>query len=143
LILSQKKRSAPISRCVEAGFTLLEVLAALAIASAGLIAVSQTISSSIDVSDGTESRMVAYWVADNHLSELRLSNLQPVAGNSTADVRMAGRNWIITQSVKATADPDVLEVDIQVSQKIGKASRLAFLKGYLVAIEPAKDATKQ
>ena len=127
--------------CKSCGFTLLEVLAALAIASTGLLAVSQTISSSIDVSSGTEARMIAYWVAGNHMSELRLSRLRPAAGNATVEARMARRDWLIQRVVTDTADPDVVSVELSISDKNNPSSRLASLKGYLVSIEQPKKVT--
>lgn len=124
----------------EAGFTLLEVLAALAIAATGLLAVAGTVSSSLDVSIASESRTVAYWVAGNELSELRLSGAFPGAGSSRQQVSMGGRVWLVARDVKTTPDPDVLRVEISVSEGGRESEVMARLNGYLVRFEAAREA---
>jgi len=128
-----------ISRAQEFGFTLLEVLAALAIAATGLLAVSQTIISSLSVSEETESRTVAYWVAGNHLSDLRLSGIWPAQGTSQAEVSMGRRKWRVQQVIKSTADADVQRVELAVFLPSNADRRLAALNGYLVRIDPPRE----
>ncbi len=123
-----------LSRSPQSGFTLLEVLAALAIAATGLLAVSQTVSTSIDVSSGTESRMVAYWVAGNNLAELRMSEVWPNQGVTRQSTSMAGRKWNISREVKSTADIDVVRVEVSVYTD-GDEHRQALLNTYLARLE--------
>lgn len=118
------------------GFTLLEVLAALAIAAVGLLAVSQTVSSSLKVSLATESRSVAYWVASNHLAELRIAGNVPVSGTSRRQVTMGGRRWSIVREVADTPDQDVSRIQVRVSDVNSDTVVLARLDGYLVRFEP-------
>jgi general secretion pathway protein I len=122
------------------GFTLLEVLAALAIAAVGLAAVSQTLSSSLKVSLATESRTVAYWVASNHLAEMRIASTVPAAGTSRQQANMAGRRWSIVREVRDTPDPDVLRIEVRVMDPESESDILARLGGYLVRFEPVAGA---
>jgi len=55
------------------GFTLLEVLVALAIISVGLLSVSTALSRAITINEGLEERTVAVWIAGNKMAELRMS----------------------------------------------------------------------
>ncbi|KAA3624528.1 MAG: type II secretion system protein GspI, partial [Proteobacteria bacterium] len=121
------------------GFTLLGVLAALAIAATGLLAGSRTVTSSLDVSIATEARTVAYWVAGNELAELRISGAFPGVGSNRSEVSMAGRNWAVERETKATPDPDVLRVEVRVFEQGTQSRALARLNGYLVRFESARD----
>ncbi|MFT5112696.1 MAG: general secretion pathway protein I [Parasphingorhabdus sp.] len=117
------------------GFTLLEVLAALAIASTGLLAVAHTVSTSVDVSAATEGRTVALWVASNAMAELRLSQIWPAAGSSTQQATMAGRKWVIKRTIEATADADIVKVELQV---LFEQRLLSTVKGYLARLDPPR-----
>ena len=123
------------SACFLLGFTLLEVLAALAIAATGLLAVSNTVSNSIDVSSATRNRTIAGWVASNAMTELRLSTIWPSPGNSTQESSMGGVTWMIKRNVIVTGDEDVVRVNFEVldNQRV-----MARLSGYLTRIEPPK-----
>ncbi|MCL6704243.1 type II secretion system minor pseudopilin GspI [Pseudomonas sp. T1.Ur] len=95
------------------GFTLLEVMIALAIfaaLSAAILSASQFV---IKQSAGLETRLFAAWLADNQLTELRLQ-----AAASTGQQRLARqldrREWILQQRIAPARDPRLLEVDIQV-----------------------------
>ena len=122
------------------GFTLIEVLAALAIAATGLAAVSKTISSSLDVSIATEFRAVANWVAGNQMSELRLSDVWPAVGTSQEEVIMGGRRWRVERTVESTPDDDVVRVNIVVTPSEGRMRGVARLNGYLARVEPPSEA---
>lgn len=122
------------------GFTLIEVLAALAIAATGLMALARTLGSSIEIADATESRTVAYWVAGNHLTELRLARGLPGIGTGSFEVEMAGRRWRIERTIAATPDDDVVKVQVNVSARGNSPEPLARLSGYLARIDPPREA---
>lgn len=122
----------------ETGFTLIEVIAALAIAATGLLAVSKTITSSVEVADATATRTVAYWVAANHMTELRLSDAWPATGNSSREVQMGGRTWRVDRGVESTPDEDVVKVVIQVFESTVDRPAVARLNGYLSRLDPPR-----
>jgi general secretion pathway protein I len=124
------------------GFTLIEVLAALAVAATGLAAVAKTISSSLDVSMATETRAVANWVAGNYMTELRLSDEWPAAGTSQEDVSMGGRRWRVERTVATTPDDDVVRVTVAVSEDGDGARGVARLNGYLARIQPPRETSQ-
>ncbi len=75
-----------------AGFTLIEVLVALAVAALALLALARAGSNALATQAELEQRTLALWVADNRLAELRL--LRPVqAGTSRGTTRLGGRQW--------------------------------------------------
>ena len=53
------------------GFTLIEVLVALVIVSLGIVSIIQVTSQHVNNISELEKRMLASWVASNHLAEIR------------------------------------------------------------------------
>jgi general secretion pathway protein I len=116
---------------IQRGFTLLEILAALAIVAIGIAAVTRTVQSSARTAIEAEQRTVAGWVAANQLAELRLSRQWPAARQSDHRAAMAGRTWHVRRKVVATSDPELLRVDIEVYGDEKRGAILASLFGYL------------
>ena len=75
------------------GFTLLEVLVALAVAAIGLAAVSKSMTLNVDVTAQLKERTIATWVASNRMAELRMERQFSSAGGSSGRVEMAGITW--------------------------------------------------
>lgn len=96
------------------GYSLMEALVALAIlavAAAGLIRATQT---HVDGVRGLEQRVVAQWVAENRLTEMNLAGAEVRPGRDT--VRMMDRDWTVLTETRVTDDPDLLAVDLTVSE---------------------------
>jgi general secretion pathway protein I len=96
------------------GFTLIEVLVALAIVTVGMAAVLGTLSSSADTLSYLRDRTFAQWVGLNQIATLRLSGQQTPTGNSDGDTDFGGRKWHWRQEVVATQIPGVVRIDIKV-----------------------------
>lgn len=96
------------------GFTLLEVMVALAIFATLAMAVLSASQYVVRLAGTAEERMLAAWVADNQLNELRL---QPgvAIGRSQRVVQMAQREWVIRQHVRSANDLRMLAVDVEVT----------------------------
>jgi general secretion pathway protein I len=95
------------------GFTLLEVMIALAIfatVAAAVLSASQFV---LRQSAGLEDRLFGAWLADNQLSELRLQATAP-PGQQRLDRRLDRRDWTLQQRIAPAGDPRLLEVEIQV-----------------------------
>lgn len=116
---------------VSAGFTLLEILAALLIVAVGLGAVSKVIGSTAVVLQTSEERLVGSWVASNHLAELRLSRVWPAATETDQQTSMGGRTWYLRQKISTTTDPDLLRIDVDVFSDADHERMAAQLFGYL------------
>lgn len=133
----RRLRQRPLST---AGFTLIEVLAALIIVSLGMLgviqAVSQTASNSVYLRDKT----LAHWIAMNQLTETRLAQRPPEIDESSDEVDYAGRRWRWTMEVSETPVESLRRIDVRVSLADGEddGSALALLTGfYGAALAPA------
>ena len=96
------------------GFTLLEIMVALAVfatLAAAVLSASQYV---VKQRGAVEARLFAVWLADNRLNELRLQ-AGLAAGQQQQVVSMDQRDWVLYQHISATGDPRLLRVDIQVS----------------------------
>ena len=96
------------------GFTLIEVLVALAIVTVGMAALLSTLSSSADTESYLRDKTFANWVALNQIAQVRLSGQLPSPGTSTGDSDFAGRKWHWRQEVTATQVPGMVRVDVSV-----------------------------
>jgi len=77
-----------------AGFTLLEVLVAVAILAFSLGAAIKTTSSSLNNAAYLQQRTLAHWVAMNTYNELQIFKKWPTPGSkSDGTMLMAGHEW--------------------------------------------------
>ncbi len=113
------------------GFTLLEVLIALAVLAIGMIAVIGTAGSSTRTAAELKSETFAHWVAMNELSSLRLTAGWPDTGTQKGHAEMAGQRWNWKAEIKTTSDPDLLRVDIDVSNAASPDAVVTSLTGFI------------
>ena len=98
----------------QGGFTLIEVLVALAIVAIGMAAVLSALTSSASTVLYMRDKTLANWVALNHIAETRLRPQMPQLGNSDGDVDYAGRKWHWRQETVATAVQGMVRMDVHV-----------------------------
>jgi general secretion pathway protein I len=97
------------------GFTLLEVLVALAIF-ASVAAVLLTASArSLQNAARLEEKALAGWVADNYLTELQLAEIPPETGNDSRELAFGGRQWQLYSETVTTSDPGLRRVNLWVA----------------------------
>lgn len=113
------------------GFTLLEVLVALAIFAITAAAMINGIASSLSAQSYLERKTIAHWVAMNQLAETRLLTVWPSVGMSDGTEQMAGHEWHWTRKVEETADPKLRRVDIEVRAEREDESPLIRLAGFV------------
>ena len=101
------------SSCAERGFTLLEVLVALAVFAVLAVAVTTASQLILVQSHGLEQRLLASWIADNHLTELRLQPA-PAPGQRTLEVMFGQRRWTLDENRRRLGEPGLLEVHVRV-----------------------------
>jgi len=113
LAVNEQRRA--ISRGPRArGFTLVEVLVALAIVAIGMAAVLGALTSSANTSAYMRDKTFAQWVALNQIAMLRLSGQPTPTGNSDGDTDYAGRKWHWRREVTALQIPGVVRIDVKV-----------------------------
>ncbi|MEP7042220.1 MAG: type II secretion system minor pseudopilin GspI [Dokdonella sp.] len=96
------------------GFTLIEVLIALAVIALALLALTRTAGLQVQDFDALRERTLAGWVAADVLTDTRLANPFPATGRSDGHLQLAGRNWRWTRDVKSTQDAEIRRIDILV-----------------------------
>lgn len=96
------------------GFTLLEIMVSLAIFATLATAVLSASQYVMKQAGNLEERLIAAWVADNRLNELRLQPGLDI-GQSQRIVRMDRRDWVVRQYVQAASRERLFKVDVDVS----------------------------
>ena len=92
----------------------MEVLVALAIISIALAALLR------GVSDGTRNarylrdKILAHWVAMNHITEVQVRNEWPGVGKKAGSSAMGARDWHWTLVVSNTPDADMRRLELEV-----------------------------
>jgi general secretion pathway protein I len=119
------------NRTYGSGFTLIEVLIALAVLAIAMLAVIGTAGSSTRTAAQLRDDTLAHWVAMNELTALRVSPTWPALGKQDDTAEMGGRKWHWQTNIKTTSDPDLLRVDIDVSDADHKDQVVSSLTGFL------------
>lgn len=109
-----KRRFAP-RQAFPWGFTLVEILVALAVVAIALVAGMQSSASLTRMSERQGDQLLAQLCADNELANVRLSRQMPGVGNSTRACTQAGRNLVVQVAVLPTPNPNFRRVDVRVN----------------------------
>ncbi len=100
------------------GFTLLEVLVALAIFAVLAAALVLASGNFAERQRRIEERTLALWAAQSALDELRVAVPgvgSPAAADGLARVPLGGRDWLVTRRVLPTAQPGLRRVEVAVA----------------------------
>lgn len=97
------------------GFTLLEVLIALAVLAVGLMALIGTTGKASRDAAHLRDKTYATWVGMNELSMLRVAQSWPNDDSLNGDADMGGQKWHWKATMTKTADPGLLRIDIDVT----------------------------
>jgi general secretion pathway protein I len=98
-----------------AGFTLLEVMVALVIISLALAGVAGSMGQMIDTANTMRDRTYASWIAQNKITEMRLSSALPEVGESSGEEDYANTTWAWSAEVSETGIENLMKVDVSVS----------------------------
>jgi general secretion pathway protein I len=98
------------------GFTLVEVLVALATVSIALVAGLKATQALTGTAQRQSDVVLAQLCADNELTRLRLMSQAPPIGESTLPCVQAGRTLVVGLSVRPTPNPNFRKVDARVSE---------------------------
>lgn len=113
------------------GFTLVEVLVALAIIAIALAAASRAASVAIDSAQESRLRTLATWVAQNRIAELNAQRAFPPAGSHTGHSSMSGIDFEWRETVSDTPNKSFRKVEVRVMRPQADQSLVA-LNGYLL-----------
>ena len=115
------------------GFTLLEVMVAMAVlAIAGMSLVAMVRENLIN-SQYLADKRPAYWVAENKMTDIRLEGKWPASEWLPETEELSGRTWYVrSRSVKTMSDDfRAVEVEVRVD-KNSDTSPLAFLQTHML-----------
>ncbi|MEI7290906.1 type II secretion system minor pseudopilin GspI [Paraburkholderia tropica] len=108
------RASRQVNRCAR-GFTMIEVLVALAIIAVALAASLRAVGNLASSDAELHRRMLAGWTADNALTELRLTHAWPAPGVRQFDCSEGNLALMCTQSVSTTPNAQFRRVEISVT----------------------------
>ncbi len=104
----------PASAPRAGGFTLLEVLVALAVLALALAAAVSAAAAYVGNQAYLQERTLAHWVARNALTELQLEMPWPGTGKRTDKARLAELDWKWQATIEASPERDMRRVEVRV-----------------------------
>ena len=102
---------APVAR----GFTLIEILVAVAILAVALAATTRAASLAVDGTLETRQRLLATWAAQNRVAELRARRIFPAAASTRLNTEQGGMALVIDETVTGTPNPAIRRVDLAIA----------------------------
>lgn len=115
------------------GFSLIEVLVALAVVAIALAAVGKTVNNNLINASYLSDRTLAHWVAMNKLNELYVTKAWPSVSETKDTVLMAEQEWAWQMVVNETPNKAMRRVDIEVGrEENGKLIMFSTLTGMLL-----------
>ncbi len=97
------------------GFTLLEVLVAILVAAIVLVGTSRIVGSAARTQHAINERVVAGWIASDHLARIQLGLHPAEVGESSGETSMASRVWRWRWYVQPTADQGLNRTTVSVA----------------------------
>jgi len=124
------KRRRPNAR--QDGFTLLEIMVALAVLAIAMAAIVTESSQHIKNLTRLQEHTIAHWVAMNRIAELQLQPTWPSTGQASGVVEMGHGNWRWETRITDTDDDAVRRLDVTVQKELNrKDDTLDHLIAYL------------
>ena len=118
-----------------AGFTLLEVMIALAVFAVVSAALVRNAAVAVRQTTIIEERSLGIWVAENQLSQMRIQARSdenyPALGTNRYAVNLADRDWEVVVKIAATENADIRRVEVAVSAAQQPDQVVADLAGFL------------
>ena len=119
------------------GFTLIEVMVALVVFSVVSVALVKNTTTSLRQSGMIEDRTIAWWLAENEMTSLRMlprtDDSYPNSGTSREVVELDDTSWDVETTVEVTENDYVRRIVIKVyreNQEDAKAKLVGFLGRY-------------
>jgi general secretion pathway protein I len=113
------------------GFTLIEILVAIAILAVALAATTRAANVATDGALETRHRLLATWAAQNRIAELRARRVFPMAATTRYDAAQGGLALVIDETVTETPNPVIRRVDLAVADARDPARVLTHLTAYV------------
>ena len=108
----------------DGGFSLLEVVVAIAVFSLGALATLNVLGQSGRNAEADEARMIAGIVAENRIAEAMAMSQPPQTGATRGTEAAFSRNWDWEMRIGPSPEPRILRIDVSV-RKAGRQQVLA------------------
>ncbi len=112
------------------GFTLLEVLVALAILAIALSAIIKVTAENAENASYLRDKTLAHWVAMNVLTEIRVKEEWPNLGTKNGISEMSNRKWYWFLKISSTVDNELRRLEVKVKLH-KKTEALTTLVGFV------------
>jgi general secretion pathway protein I len=113
------------------GFTLIEILVAVAILAIALAATTRAAGVATDGALETRHRLLATWAAENRVAELRARRTYPNTGSTQYSAEQAGLALTVIEEVSNTPNPTIRRVDLSVADARDPGRVLTKLTAYV------------
>lgn len=112
------------------GFSLMEVLVALAVIAIVLGAVVQTTTVQSDHLATLRDRTLAHWVASNRIAEIHALRQLPPVGRNQGRERMGEIRWEWSTVVSGTDTDGIRRIDVEVRRNVSDEQPLVTMTGF-------------
>jgi len=113
------------------GFTLIEILVAVAILAVALAATTRAAGVATDGAFETRQKLLATWAVENRVAELRARHAFPDTSTTNSTVVQGGLTLAIEQTTSATANSTIRKVDLAASEAANPGRVIARLTAYV------------
>jgi general secretion pathway protein I len=103
------------------GFTLIEVMVALAVVSIGLLATLNASNQETRAAIMNQNKMTSFWLMKNKISEIRINEPWPATRQQKDSVKLYEQDWYWQSIGETTANPLIRKVTISFAQTAADA----------------------
>jgi len=99
------------------GFTLIEILIAVAVVAIALSAIVTEVSRDLHYAHLLRNKTLAQWVAMNKITEWQITENWPDPGQQQGETEMARQTWYWRINTSTTDDKNIRRLDVEVSDQ--------------------------
>jgi general secretion pathway protein I len=114
------------------GFTLIEVLVALAIVIIAFMAMYGSMMQVVAATTLMQEKTIATWIAFDRITELRVRKEFPDDDESNGEIEMAGTDWVYSVKINATESDNIRQVIVKVAAAQEPDNTLGIATGALI-----------
>ena len=118
------------------GFTLIEILVALAIIAVALAAGMRALAQSAVSATALKARTLGLWVAQNRLAAAQVATPWPGLGTYQGNATQAGAQFLGREVVTTTPHPAFRKIEISVMEPDRPEYQIARLVGFIGNAQP-------
>jgi general secretion pathway protein I len=120
----------------ERGFTLIEVVVALAIVVVSFMALYGVILQMVGSTTLMQEKTLASWVAFDQITELRIKGKSPTDSKSNGITEMGGISWLYSVEIRPTASESIRQVIVSVAPEDEPDRTLGLVSGVIISNAP-------